>query len=66
MVSARQSLEERVSHVERELEELKARIAQRKPERWWEQIVGDFEGDKSFVEIVRLGRETRRASEDSN
>lgn len=61
MATVRRSLEQRVADVERELEQLKAQIGRDKA-RWWEQIVGDFEGDKAFAEILRLAAENRRAS----
>ena len=59
MATVRRSLEQRIAEVERELKELREEVAQQKG-RWWEQIVGDFERDESFVEIVRLGAESRR------
>lgn len=54
-------LEERLARVERELEQLKSVLSRRSRTPWWRQIVGDFEGDRAFAEIVRLGRRLRRA-----
>jgi hypothetical protein len=55
-----QQLEARLAQVEKELAQIKAALAEKRPEPWYRQIVGDFAGDKAYVEIVRLGRLIRR------
>jgi hypothetical protein len=56
-------LEERVARIEEELQQIRGLIAKAKePEiPWWEQIRGSFKDDPVFAEIVRLGRQIRRA-----
>ncbi len=56
MSSATKELEARLSRVEKELAELKASLVQKRSERWYRAIVGDFAGDKTHREISRLGR----------
>jgi hypothetical protein len=56
MKSAARDLESRLRRVEEELAELKASLAQKRPGRWYREIVGDFAGDKTQAEIARLGR----------
>ena len=52
------SLEKRVAAVERELAQLREKLAgPRKP--WWEKVWGTFANDPSFEEASRLGREYR-------
>ncbi len=55
-----QQLEARLARLEKELAELKAALAGKQVEPWYQQIVGDFAGDKAYAEIVRLGRLIRR------
>jgi hypothetical protein len=56
MASNTRQLEARIAQVEKDLADVKAALAGKRPEPWYEQIVGDFAGDKDFAEIVRLGR----------
>lgn len=59
-------LEERVARLEDELRQLKDRSAKEQAqEPWWQKSAGMFEGDKAFAEIVRLGRQIRRAGRNS-
>ena len=53
-------LEARLARVEKELAELKANGSETRNEPWYRLIVGDFANDKSFAEIVRLGKAIRR------
>lgn len=61
MATDSQQLEHRLSEIENELERLKSAVFQRDKLPWWRQIVGDFEGDEEYAEIVRLGQQLRRA-----
>ena len=56
-------LEERVARLEAELQRVKAQLAKGPDaeQPWWEKIAGRHEGSKAFGEIVRLGRQIRRA-----
>ena len=54
-------LEERLTRVERELEELKAALRPEQKIPWWQQIDGDFKDDPVFAEIVRLCARIRKA-----
>jgi hypothetical protein len=65
------NLEERVASIEVELAFLKRQLQGRngsstqrgnEAATWVDQISGSFEGDESFREILRLGRESRKAS----
>jgi hypothetical protein len=53
--SARQ-FEARLERVEKELAELKSKLAGKSAKPWYEEIVGCFKGDEAFAEITRLGR----------
>ena len=61
MTSKVRQLEERVARLEKEFDEFKATMPGRKKKPWYEEIVGDFEGDNAFEEIVRLGAQIRKA-----
>lgn len=61
MTTDTDQLERRVLEIERELAELKSVVLQRDKAPWWRQILGEFEGDEQYAEIVRLGQELRRA-----
>jgi uncharacterized alpha-E superfamily protein len=54
------SLEGRLARVEKKLSALKASTGKDRSQPWYRQIVGDFAGDKTFAEIVRLGQLIRR------
>jgi hypothetical protein len=56
MSATPERLERRLARVERELAELRKALAAKPAEPWYRQIVGSFEGDEAFAEIVRLGR----------
>lgn len=54
------TIEERVKKLEHELEALKAgKVENGKDGDWLDTIIGSFEDDPNFDEIVRLGREFR-------
>jgi hypothetical protein len=59
MPQTTQKLEARLARVERELAALKATLPKKHAEPWYRQVVGDFSGDKAYVEIMRLGRQVR-------
>lgn len=57
-----QTVEERLTSVERELKELtRRRPTERDGKCWIERIAGTFRDDPDFDEIVRLGREFRKS-----
>ena len=54
------TIEERVEKLESELEALKAeKLKNGKGGDWLDTIIGSFENDPEFDEIVRLGKEFR-------
>ncbi len=56
------TVEERLSALEKELRELKHQVTvQPSPQSWIEKIAGTFKDDPDFEEIVRRGREFRKA-----
>jgi hypothetical protein len=59
MPQATQQLEARLARVEMELAALKAALPSRNAQPWYRQVVGDFSGDKAYLEIMRLGRPLR-------
>lgn len=53
---------QRVQKLEAEVQALKESKLREKPERdWLDTMIGSFENDPDFDEIVRLGREFRHA-----
>jgi hypothetical protein len=60
MAPTTRQLEARLERVEKELAALNASLFSKSTQPWYEQIVGDFAGDPTFAEIVRLGRQIRR------
>ena len=59
-----QTVEERLSALEKELRELKQQVTvQQDQQSWIERIAGTFKDDPDFEEIVRLGREFRKAAQ---
>ena len=50
-----QALAARLRRVEQELADLKAALTAKAGKRWYREIVGSFAGDKTHMEIVRLG-----------
>lgn len=63
-----QTLEERVSKLEQEMQDVKrskaARPAIESEIPWWERMYGTFANSDGFEEAVRLGREYRESSRD--
>ena len=58
------TLEDRLTAVERELAELKHVVATNRPQGasdWWEKMFGSFTDSEGFEEAVRLGREYRES-----
>lgn len=56
------SLEERMSHVEKDVAELKSQFdGLRSKGKWIDRITGTFRDDPEFDEILRLGQKIRRA-----
>ena len=61
-MSEQQTIEQRLTVVERDLAELKLRVThQEKNVSWIERIAGTFKDVPEFDEIVRLGREFRES-----
>jgi hypothetical protein len=63
MVST-ETLEGRLTVVEKELAELKHLVAannSRSAPAWWEKLFGSFADSEGFEEAVRLGREYRES-----
>lgn len=60
-------LEKRVARLEEEFRALKAQLADsRGPDKAsWERIVGSFEGDEAFQQIVREGQKLREADREA-
>ena len=54
-------LEERVAHLEKELERVKVQMAKEPEKTGWQAIVGSHKGSKMFEEILREGRRIRQA-----
>jgi hypothetical protein len=58
------TLEERVAHVENDLAQLRSQVERLLPARGWiDRITGSFKDDPDFEEILRLGREIRKADQ---
>ena len=56
------NVEQRLSALEREMDEVKRELASRETSKnWIERISGSFEGDADFEEVLRLGREFRQS-----
>ena len=55
------TVEDRLSQVERELAELKSALNGPKQSNWIEAITGSSKDDPEFKEILRLGKEIRDA-----
>ncbi len=55
-----QQFEQRLERLEKEIEALKCAMTNGPGVPWWEQIVGEFKGDRMFAEIARKGRQIRR------
>lgn len=56
------TIEERLADVERDVSDLKSEFkGLRSKHHWIDRIVGSFKDDPEFDQILRLGREIRRA-----
>ncbi len=56
------TIEERLAHIEKDVTDLKSEFNRlRSKGNWIDQITGTFKDDPEFDEILRLGREIRRA-----
>ena len=56
------TLEQRLAHVEKDVNDLKSEVVRLRSKRdWIDQITGTFKDDPQFDEILRLGREIRQA-----
>lgn len=58
-----QTIEERLTAVEIELQRLKQEKAHEATVPWWEQIRGQFKDDPMYDEAMRLGREWRESED---
>jgi hypothetical protein len=58
-VAMSQTLEKRVTTLERRLAQLVARPARSNRKRDWQRTIGIFQNDPDFEEAVRLGRKYR-------
>jgi hypothetical protein len=56
-----QQLAARLSALEAEVAQLKAKVGAADQRPWWEKIVGTFEGDPYYEEAMRLGRKYRES-----
>ncbi|MCX6365121.1 MAG: hypothetical protein NTX57_00195 [Armatimonadetes bacterium] len=55
-----QTIEERVAQIEEELKQLRQQLPTTK-KTGWRALVGTFDDDPAFDEIVRLGKEYRNS-----
>ena len=55
------TVEQRLAHLEREVEALKRQVAPSTPDDWVARVTGSFEHEPEFDEVLRLGREIRRS-----
>jgi hypothetical protein len=61
------TIEGRLETLEREMADLKRRLAPaEQDDNWVDRITGIMEGDPHFAEVVRLGREARMADRPSD
>ena len=64
MAATTTQIEERLSALEEEVAQLKAKSMTepvRQSERWWHKIAGTFADNPDFEEAMRLGREWRES-----
>lgn len=59
-------LEQRVARLEKQMALLARQSQNAGNADWLSEILGKFEGDRDFHEIVRLGRQIRRADRPRN
>lgn len=57
------TLEERVSELEAQMQEVRAKEKTSDHVAGWERIIGSFSQSEGFEEAVRLGREYREAQQ---
>ena len=55
-----QTIEQRLSELEREVAELKAEVRKGRTQKDWRKTVGRFKDDPVYDEAMRLGAEWRR------
>jgi hypothetical protein len=58
------SLEERMTALEAEIDQIKKRLEAVSPQAaapWWRRIVGIYKDDQEFEEAMRLGRDYRES-----
>jgi hypothetical protein len=56
------TIEERLTALERQMEEIKQQLAHERTQgNWIDKVAGSHKDDPVFAEIVRLGREFRRS-----
>lgn len=56
------SMEQRLAALEAEVAALKKQVSGGKDDRpWWQRIAGAFQGDKAFLEAMKLGRDYRES-----
>ena len=53
-------LETRLERLEKEVAEVRATLAGKTGVPWYRLILGEFAGDETYAEIIRLGRLVRR------
>ena len=59
---ANPSLEERLSPIEADIRDLRRRLDSRGPaSNWLERVVGSFENEPAFEEVLEYGRGIRQA-----
>ncbi len=59
-------IEARLNRLETEIRELRKASGVKEPKPWYEQILGTFDNDPGFEEMVRLGKEIRDADQGIN
>ena len=55
------SLEERLAALEAEVAALKKQVGVKDDRPWWQKVSGAFQGDKAFLEAMKLGRQYRES-----
>ncbi|NQV28137.1 MAG: hypothetical protein HQ518_27610 [Rhodopirellula sp.] len=62
-----ETVEQRLTKVEQEIELMKARTESERPKQSWiSEVTGSFKNDPEFDEILRLGKEIREADRPAN
>lgn len=60
-MSTPQNIEDRLAILEREFAELKRRVEAKSSKNWLEKVSGSMKDFPEFKEVLRLGKEIRRA-----